>query len=131
MRKPADFKNLPLPMTPPPMYRGVVKHVVDGDTLDVFVDLGLYQYTYVTVRLDGVDTPEIFGAQAKTEKAAGMAAKARVEELVLNRAVLMRTFKDRTSFGRFVADIFYDDGGGNYLSLSETLVEEGYAKDAA
>ena len=50
MRKPAEFVDHPFPFPTPSTYRAVCKHVVDADTVDVLVDLGMHQYHYATVR---------------------------------------------------------------------------------
>jgi len=92
--------------------RAVCRYVVDGDTADFFVDLGWMQYGYVTVRFYDVDTPELRGTRG-AERDAAFAAKARVKELLLDQPVLLKTYKDATTFGRFVASIWFaapDDG---------------------
>ena len=40
------------------IYTAEVDRVVDGDTVDVFIDMGFYLYQRVRIRLLGVDTPE-------------------------------------------------------------------------
>ncbi len=128
MRKPKQFDDHPAPFEPP-VYRGVCTHVVDGDTFDLMIDLGLYQYAYESVRLAGIDTPEIFRPADETELARGHAAKAAVEALILDQPVLLRTHRDRTTFGRFVADVHFLEGG-EWRDLATWLREEGHAKEA-
>lgn len=125
MRKPAEFHDSPFPFPEGPCYRGVVRHVVDADTLDVFCDLGLYQYTYVTVRLAGINAPEVYGTNAKVHAPHGQEAKALAERLVLGKHVLITTEKDKQSFGRFVASITYADDDGP-RDLAEALRAAGY-----
>jgi micrococcal nuclease len=79
--------------------------VVDGDTYDVVLDLGFRQYTLVTLRLLGVDTAEL-NAQDPRERERARAARARAVDLLLDRHVLVRTFKDRQTFGRYVAQVW-------------------------
>lgn len=133
-RKPAEFNQHPLDLEYlQPTYRGVVKHVVDGDTLDVFIDLGLNQYAYETLRIAGIDTPEIYRAKDEDEKRAGFAARKRVEQLLLGKPVKIVTSKDKTSFGRYIADVYYAEELGDevitWVSLAHTLVCEGLAKE--
>ena len=42
-------------------YRAELDRVVDGDTLDVVIDLGFYIRIKERIRLEGMDTPEIYG----------------------------------------------------------------------
>lgn len=116
------------------LHRASVRHVVDGDTFDVLLDLGFGQYSYTCIRLKGIDTPELRGE----EKEAGYAAKDRVVELLLNQPVLVRSFPDE-SFGRYVADVYltarsFDLAGlepiyvgtAPWYSLAEILRKEGH-----
>lgn len=85
--------------------RALCKHVVDGDTFDFLIDLGWYQYAYETIRLHGMDTPEIWHAENNAEEEHAHEAKERVEELILDEPVLLRSYKLDTSFGRFDAHV--------------------------
>ncbi len=104
MRKPTEFVNHPMKLVSP-TFRAVVKHVVDGDTLDVMIDLGLYKYAYETIRLRGIDCPEIYRPTSPQELAHGRAARERLIQLVLDQPVMLVTYKDAQSFGRFEADV--------------------------
>ena len=105
-------------------YRATVVKVYDGDTLTVDIDLGFGVFLKKQkVRLRGIDTPEIRGAERKM----GLIARDRVRELVLNRAVLIQTHKDKKGkYGRWVADVYI-----NTTSLSEILLNEGLATSYA
>jgi endonuclease YncB( thermonuclease family) len=127
MRKPAEFAGHWMPFPTQPEYRAVVKHVVDGDTMDVYCDLGMYDYAYVTVRLQGIDTPEI-NSGSDEDKERGKAARDRVRELVQDKPVRLVTYKDKQTFARFVADVFYMAEDGIPRSLAATLIKEGHIK---
>lgn len=88
------------------MFRAFCQHVVDGDTGDFLLDLGWYNYTYGTLRFYNIDTPELIGTPPE-ERARAIAALQRVEVLILNKPVLIKTYKEKTSFNRFVAQIFF------------------------
>ena len=62
------------------VYKCKVTRVVDGDTLDVVLDLGFAINYNDRVRLMGIDTPESRTRNLK-EKALGLASKARLKEL--------------------------------------------------
>jgi len=58
-------------------YRAKVVEIIDGDTYDLKIDLGLRVQTKIRVRLHGVDTPETYGVKAgSAEWKRGQAAKA-------------------------------------------------------
>lgn len=124
-RRPSEFENHPAGFPKDTYYRAFCTHVVDGDTIDVIIDLGFLKYAYETIRLEGVDTPETFRPKSPIEKAAGMAAKTFVESKVLNKQLKIETIKDRQTFGRFRAKVFfYEDGV--WKSLSEESKQNGY-----
>lgn len=110
-------------------YRCVCRRVVDGDTLDLDIDLGLFVHSHERVRLFGIDTPETYGVKKDSEEyAAGMKAKGAVANLVLSKELWVETHKDKTGkYGRFLATIWVktDDG---VLNLNEHLVKEGLAE---
>ncbi|GIV58537.1 MAG: hypothetical protein KatS3mg042_1450 [Rhodothermaceae bacterium] len=129
------------------LHRAVCRYVVDGDTADFFIDLGWLQYAYVSVRFFDVDTPELRGTSG-AEREAAFQAKARVQELLLDRPCLLRSYKDATTFGRFVATIWFavqDDDplaglpgsfkleegeAATWVSIAEVLKHEGLIKSA-
>jgi len=135
MRKPLEFEEHPISFTTAEfagLTRGYCHHVTDGDTIDVFLDLGFHNYAYETLRIHGIDAPEIFRPKSDEEREAGERAKARVVELCLDRHVLVRSYKDRQTFGRFVADVYVPPSGDPsdieaWLDLSDVLVAENLA----
>ena len=106
-------------------YRATVSRVVDGDTYDLWVDLGLCVATRIRVRLLGIDTPEIYHASCPAEKEHGQQAKTFAVEHALGRSVIVRTHKDkRGKYGRWLAEIVLPDG----TSLAELLRANGFEK---
>lgn len=103
-------------------YRGVCRYVVDGDTMDVFLDLGLYQYAYERIRLQDVDTPEIYGRVSDEELERGREAREFVEARILGKPIIVETERDETSFGRFTARIHYHEDG-QWRDLGDALVD--------
>jgi endonuclease YncB( thermonuclease family) len=126
-RKPTEFENHPMSFPERPVYRAFCRHVVDGDTLDVLVDMGLNQFSYETIRLQHVDTPEIFRPGSESERLRGLEAKALVESLILNRPVRIITARDAQTFGRFVGEVWFHDGTG-WQSVGEILKARGLVK---
>lgn len=79
-------------------YKGTVFNVVDGDTVDINIDLGFKMSTTQRIRLADIDTPER-GQPGYFE------AKDRLKELVLDQLVLIRTTKV-SKWGYYVGDLF-------------------------
>ena len=107
-------------------YRAEVVRVVDGDTLDLKVDLGFYVYHQVRVRLKGVDTPEIYGANACDE---GHEASDFVRELCpVGQKVMIETEK-RGKYGRWLADVYIMDeqeSVAGSMFLNAVLISKGW-----
>ena len=100
----------------------VVK-VVDGDTVDLEIDLGFSLTKKERCRIAGIDTPEC-RTRNKEEKQYGQAAKLYMTGLLKNAKELkVRTEKDG-KYGRMLGWIYADD---NELSLNEQMVVDGYA----
>ena len=104
-----------------------VLKVVDGDTVDVDIDLGFgVTLTDERVRIMGIDTPES-RTRDKVEDLFGEAAKARLKELMKDGGKLITT-EDRKGedmkgkFGRILGD-FKVDG----KLVTDILIEEGHA----
>jgi len=112
-------------------YRARLLRVVDGDTLDLEIDLGLKIFVRERIRLFGIDTPEIFGIKKESEEyQRGMAAKEFVEELLKDKAIWIKTYKDKTGkFGRYLADVHIQDEEGRHVSVAKRLLDEGLANE--
>ena len=112
-----------VPFVPPITYGEVIK-VYDGDTITIATTLShvplspLYRFS---VRLAGIDSPEIKG---KTEREMTMAqeAKKALEALILHRVV---TLKNTTieKYGRILADVYIDG-----IHVNKWLLEKNYAR---
>lgn len=96
---------------------GVIK-VIDGDTVDVRLDLGFRIYHEIRLRLYGINTPEMGTVE-------GRAARNYLIGLINAEPVLtLRTFKDKTDkYGRYVADV-----RGAHGSLNRLMIDGGHAK---
>ena len=114
-------------------YRTTINRVVDGDTVDVDIDLGFGVWLKdERVRIMGIDTPES-RTRDKTEKKFGLAAKARLKSLLGKTAVLKtRIAKDgedmKGKFGRILGDFeVYYATEDRYCLAGEILVKEAHA----
>ena len=103
-----------------------VHKVVDGDTIDVDIDLGFSVSFFSRVRLAGIDTPESRTINLK-EKALGLEVKEKLKkELAAAKDVVIKTEKPDSSekYGRILGWVFLD---GSDVSLNQKLINEGYA----
>ncbi len=105
-------------------YGADVLRVVDGDAIDVRVDLGFRIYREMRVRLYGLDTPETFGVKKGSgEYTAEKKATEYLRERIEGKPVLLRTYKDTAEkYGRYLATVYLDD-----VNVNEELIRRGYA----
>ena len=100
-------------------YACKVKRVVDGDTVDVILDLGFDVSYSCRVRLYGIDTPES-RTRDKDEKARGKMAGAFLEEAIEDgeKVVIQTKLKDsKGKYGRVLGDVVVDDVNINQLMV--------------
>ena len=106
-------------------YSAEVTRVVDGDTVDAFVDLGFDMHSKQRVRLYGINTPEV-RTRDKAEKKAGLAAMARLQEMLReskNKCVIKTRLDRKGKYGRVLGVLYVDD-----CDLNAKLIKEGHAK---
>ena len=107
-------------------YRCKVNKIVDGDTVDIDIDLGFGVWLKdERVRIMGIDTPESRTSD-KVEKVFGLAAKHRLEELLGETSVLKtQVSKDgedmKGKFGRILGDFEVGD-----KRVTDIMIEEGH-----
>lgn len=116
-------------------YRAKVLRVIDGDTIDVELDLGFKIKVFQRLRFAGINAPETRTLDL-LEKAEGFKAKQYVIDKIDEAGgyVVVRTNKTG-KFGRYIADIMIDianaEARGNgtqiLVSLNEMLVTKGLA----
>jgi micrococcal nuclease len=109
-------------------YNCKVLRVIDGDTLLAAVDLGCDIAVNLTIRLNGINCPEMRGDSLVE----GRLAKNFTYNWVLDQCregqpLILRTLKDkREKYGRYLGEVFTQDG----TSLNEALVLAGHATRA-
>ena len=109
-----------------------INRVVDGDTIDVTIDLGFDLYKKERVRVAGVDTPEKRTRNLE-EKALGIDAtnwlKEKLESAIAgDDDLIIRTELDGGvgKYGRLLGWLYI---GSDELSLNELMIKEGYAHE--
>ena len=103
-----------------------VENVVDGDTIDVLIDLGFDILFASRVRLAGIDTPES-RTKDLAEKALGLEAKEYLKKALKDaKSVVIKTEKMDSSekYGRILGWVYIN---GDTVSLNDTMINDGYA----
>jgi micrococcal nuclease len=103
-----------------------VENVVDGDTIDVLIDLGFDILFQSRVRLAGIDTPESRTKDLK-EKALGLESKEYLKKALKDaKSVVIKTEKMNSSekYGRILGWVYVN---GDTVSLNDMMINDGYA----
>ena len=104
-------------------YQAELTRIVDGDTLDCIIDIGFSVFVKKRVRLHGIDTWESRTRNLE-EKAKGLAAKARLKELIKeNGNHFTLVSYELGKYGRVLGDIILDDD----RNVNDILIEEKHA----
>jgi|TARA_Y100000289_G_C3910065_1_gene144112 micrococcal nuclease len=112
-----------------------LEKVVDGDTIDVSIDLGFDVCTKQRVRLLGIDTPES-RTRDLTEKKFGLLSKKKLREWCLKAVAsekddieieLRCPEKDsRGKFGRILAEVWVSEDG-EWTNVNKWMCDNGFA----
>jgi len=104
-------------------YNAIIKRVVDGDTVDIDLDLGFnIVLKDERVRIAGIDTPES-RTRDPIEKVFGLASKERLKEMLGKKCVLScKEYDSKGKFGRILGDFWTPMG-----MVSDRLIAEGHA----
>jgi len=93
--------------------------IVDGDTIDVMIDLGFNVWQKVRVRLYGINAPEVKGES----KAEGKKSTEFLKELLPLNSFIKMECVGKDKYGRWLGDLYLED-----LFINEYLIEQGYAE---
>ena len=108
-------------------YRAKLIKVVDGDTVDALIDCGFSTFKKERIRLYGINTPES-RTRDKEEKKKGLAAKARLKELIKDgedQFIVETSIDKKGKFGRLLGTLYKDVD--TIDSYNHILVNEGHA----
>jgi len=124
-------------------YEIQILDIIDGDTIKAVIDLGFGFRTVQTLRLRGIDAPEIATADGKAAKEflesvianptgvkqsqdKKIAASQKARLAMTKPKILIRTVKS-DKYDRYLADIFLTDPKGKSIYLNNLLLEKGLA----
>jgi micrococcal nuclease len=115
-------------------YQATCDYVVDGDTVDLSIDLGLFIQRTERIRLYGINAPEMKGAtKAAGQKSKEFVVKALMASLGAARPRLwIETVLDKSEkYGRLLGKIWYEktvNGTLEMVCLNDELVDQGLAE---
>lgn len=102
------------------IYTATIAEIIDGDTLDLNIDIGFRIVFQVRIRLKNINTPE--------KNQLGYKEASEFWNSYLTKKLVIETFKTHTNkniadkYGRYIADVYYDN-----LKLNDELVKLGLA----
>ena len=106
-------------------YKAVIDRVIDGDTVDVDIQLGFnVVLAKQRVRLHGIDTPESRTRNLE-EKVRGLLSKGYLKDKCPKGAIVTLVSKERGKFGRILGILFNDED--IQTSINDRMIEDGYA----
>lgn len=113
----------------PPVSFGRVIKVYDGDTLTIACclngDSTVEKYYRFSVRLSGIDTPEMKSRDA-TEKSLAAAAQTALSNLVLHKIVQLQNVSFE-KYGRLLADVYVSGANGKPIHVNQYMLDNKYA----
>jgi len=111
-------------------YKIKLDRVIDGDTVDAYIDLGFDVSVKKRIRFMGINTPESRTRDLE-EKARGLAAKDRVKQLLEGTNTITLKSHGVGKYGRCLGELLIDvvDGQEKLTleSINELLIKEGHA----
>jgi len=101
-------------------------NIVDGDTVDVMIDLGFNIVINQRLRLNGINTPEMHDKNPEKREAA-QRAKKYLEDILLGKNCILVTYKQE-KYGRYLADVYLENSDKTLFNVNETLMDLGLAE---
>ena len=106
-------------------YRCIVDRVIDGDTVDVHIDLGFGVWLHKErIRMLGIDTPES-RTRNELEKKFGLLAKNFLQKMLHDKKIILKTYKDAEGkFGRILGELWVEN---DTISINQHLIDNHHA----
>lgn len=101
--------------------------VIDGNTVDAIIDLGFNVTIRQRIKLYGANVQDIRSLD-EAEKAQALASKNRLTELLGSEFICETILNKRGKAGRIMGNLYIVDSQGNKNSVSEQLIQEGFAE---
>ena len=106
-------------------YTARITRIIDADTFDCDIDLGLRVHSHQRIRVRSYDAPETYRPSCKAEHVHGKKATAFAIKLLENQEVTLTTYKDRVGvYGRWEAEVTLPNGD----NFADLMIDNGFAK---
>ncbi len=102
-------------------YKATLNRIIDGDTIDVNIDLGFDVKIKQRVRLYGINTPEVRTKDLK-EKERGIEATKYLKKILPKEFIIQTILNKRGKYGRVLGILWVKEE-----NINERMVNEGYA----
>jgi micrococcal nuclease len=106
-------------------YRATIERVIDGDSFEAMIDLGLETYQRHKLRLKDVDTPETYRPKSDLERKAGNLVSDHVKSLIEGKTVYIKTHAD-SKYGDYLAEIYLEET--SVMSVNEYLLQQEFGR---
>jgi micrococcal nuclease len=106
-------------------YRATIERVIDGDSFEAMIDLGLETYQKHKLRLKDVDTPETYRPGSDLEKQAGNLVSEHVKGLIEGKTVYLKTYAD-SKYGDYLAEIYLEET--SVMSVNDYLLQQEFGR---
>ncbi len=107
-------------------YKAGLVRVINGDTLDIEIDLGFDIIIKQRLKLFGINTPDSRSPNVAT-KEKGLAVKQRLISLLTKEFKVETMLNKRGKYGRILGKVYIVDERDNEVCINELLVDEGLA----
>ena len=104
-------------------YKATLNRIIDGDTIDVDIDLGFNVKIKQRVRLHGINTPEVRTLDLEIKKK-GLEATDYLKKILPKEFIIETILNKRGKYGR-VLGILWD----KEININKKMVKEGYAEE--
>ncbi len=118
-------------------YKAKVNRVIDGDTIDIMIDLGFGIFKSVHARLWGINAPEISKPKDQEEYLKGLQTKIYLEDWMKQNAsdglIVIRSHNGKAlkqeKYGRWLVEVYPINFTNETQSLNDLLIKEGLVKE--
>ena len=113
-------------------YKATILRWLDGDTVELLLDLGLRVHVESKFRLGRLNAPEtkMYRGVTLEEKQRGLALTDMLKSKVPEETEVLVTVTKKGKYGRYIIELWFDDEHGELTNLNDWLLNEGLVKEA-
>ncbi len=113
-------------------YKATILRWLDGDTVELLLDLGLRVHVESKFRLGRLNAPEtkMYRGVTLEEKERGLALTDLLKNKVPEETEVLVTVTKKGKYGRYIIELWFDDEHGELTNLNDWLLNQGLVKEA-